>query len=464
MAFNPARIIAYPGTAFEVPAQKPQGPARQLPLDLKDDMLLKMAEETGLQERMDLVLKTHRAEIQFLRSQCRWQEILDLYHPLEEKEPELVALGCDLELRSEVAFSLGLTGRYDEAVTVYESLTERDPADFHAHVGVAFNAYRILLAAKNRERILPPAEKKTVTRKAEHHYTRAEALRPDRVTAYYRHGMLLKGIQQDFAQAIPLFEKAIDNWSAYGPELQTQRHHERRAFIKSLYTLASCLLETGQAKAALKTLETCLDEDQGKDHVKPLFKCFALGKVLFHLGRLPEARKALEEADAASDGLENDFVLELLARVHLSMGDPTLGLTVLERIPNNRRRPFVRWTEADLLVRAGKVEEAKTVLQRSADKDRRSKHRSLVRLAKISYREARFDACIKAAGEATAFHRETFGTPDCDGLLWEAAGELRIGNTGRARELADEISAFRPRYQHLHRLRDALTRAERSAS
>jgi hypothetical protein len=65
-----------------------------------------------------------------LMNEARWEDLLALFHPVEEKAPELVDCRLDLEVRSRVAFALGQLKRFDEAIEALKVCVARDPESF----------------------------------------------------------------------------------------------------------------------------------------------------------------------------------------------------------------------------------------------------------------------------------------------------------------------------------------------
>lgn len=424
-----------------------------------DDFLARLAEQSVHLERLRQEKRRCLGEIDALRAENRWEDILALFHPVEEKVPELEAVGLAHALQAEVGFALGHLGRYGEAIALYSACVEAEPANFHFHAGLAYTAYDSLYAAKTRKVTLHPAERKTRIELAHRHFAAARALRPDGVTNAYRQGMLFKQIQNKPDKALPLFETAVKNWGAYTEELRQARHQERKNYIKSLYQLASCLLDAGQPRPALHHLEDCLREDAASSHLSELHKRFALGKVHFALGDHAAARLALEASAAHAEPAEDDYVFELLARVHLAQNDAEAAMAAVNRVPGHRRRPYFRWTEADVLAARGDIDKACHVLREAADRDRRGSHKALVRLARLELRRRRHEESLAAARKACDFFQETYRNPFFDGLFWTAAALLRLGRIGEARTTLADLEQLKPQYPNLARLK-AMIEAE----
>jgi len=422
----------------------------------EDDFLSQLAEDISLQEHYIQRERVCLGEIAALRDQNKWQEIIELFYPLEEKEPELVKAGFDIVIRREIAFSLCQVKRFDEAIKELEYCIKSDPNNFNYHSSLGFILYNSLYAAKNKEIIMPHHIKKERIQKAHKHFRRAQEIRPDRVTVYYRQAMLYKHIQNKPEKAIPIFEIAIKNWEKYTKEQKMHRHQEYKNYIKSLYNLSSCYMEKKRFKDALKTIKKCIEEDKHKDYIHCKHKYFALGKIYFHLGKLKQAEEALEFASTFTSVEDGDYIIELLARTLLKQGKKQEALKIITKIPRKKRRHFVIWTLADILVSLGQREDAKKQLLNSCERDRRSKHRALIRLCKIAFQEKNYNESLKWAKEADKFHLEVYNTHDADGLFWVAASYLKLNHKDRAEEIIDELSAFRPDYPFLPKLKQCI--------
>ena len=76
---------------------------------------------------------------------------------------------------------------------------------------------------------------------------------------------------------------------------------------------------------------------------------------------------ALDQAHASLRRIR-DFVYELLGRTYLAMGSPSRALEVINNIPEKSRRPYYRWTEADILCALNEFQKARVVLERSQER------------------------------------------------------------------------------------------------
>lgn len=413
------------------------------------------------QDAAKRTLKRVIAEVAELARENRWQEILSLCHPAEKNFPELVETGLDSRLREKTAFALGQTGKFDEAIRELETCIRREPDNFHLHSSLAYTAYNSLYAAKNRDYFLAGKIRAERIAMAHRHFSAAQALRSNGVTNFYREGMLYKQIENKTEQALPLFHKAVVNWDSLDVEQREQRHQERKNFIKALYQLASALLEIGRPAAALEHLKRCMAEDEKSGHLSLVYKYFALGKVNFQLNRFAEARDALLFALQCKTAEHVDFVCELLARTYLALGNADRALEILGKIPEKFRRPYYRWTEADALASLGDLTGARRVLLSSLERDARSKHKTLIRLAKIEYLQRNFEKAMKHAAEAVAFFQEKWGNSYDHGLFWQAVSALQLGELQTARNLAAELQNHNPRYPKLDRLLAKLAEGEK---
>ena len=280
------------------------------------------------------------------------------------------------------------------------------------------------------------------------------------MTNYYREGVLFKQIEGKADAAIPLLERAVFNWEGLGVEQKERRHQERKNYIKALYNLAGALLQGGKAARAKEALDRSLAEDRESNHLSPLFKYFALGKVLYHLNRFQEARDALVFALRGAES-PADFVHELLARTLLALGQPDQALKAIQQVPEKLRRPYFRWTESDVWCALKDFQRARHVLRQAQERDRRSRHKTLVRLARIEYLLGGFEASAGAASEALKFFEEKWGTLFGDGLFWKALSLFRLGRREEALEAALTLQRHKPGYPKLELLLNKLNSVER---
>lgn len=402
------------------------------------------------------------AELEELFRDKRWQQILDLFFPVEDNLPELAAHGLDSGVREKVAFALGQLGRYDDALEQLELCVAREPGRFHLHSSLAYTAYNSLFAARNREILLSGKVREARIALAHRHFVEAQRLRPDGVTNFYRQGMLLHKIEDKPRKALPVFSQAVANWEALDPDARQRRHQEHKNYVKALFQQAGILLAEGDPKRAEAALKRCLAEDEKSDHLSRLHKYFALGKIEYHANRLQEARSALLFAEKCRNRQPIDFVLELLARVYLGLENPSKALESLQRLPEGHRRAYFRWTEADTLCALGRYDDAKSVLSACNGRDRRSRHKGLIRLCKIHYLLGEYGDVVACAREADRFFRDKWTNACAEALFWQALGALRAGELREARRAADELCTFQPGFPKLDRLLEELAKGGES--
>ncbi|MDW7774379.1 MAG: tetratricopeptide repeat protein [Desulfobulbaceae bacterium] len=255
---------------------------------------------------------------------------------------------------------------------------------------------------------------------------------------------------------------SLANWEKQSPEEQMTRHQQRPKYIKSLYHLASCLLQLDLPRRSLKILEKMMKLDQDRNHMHPVFKHFAMGKVFFALGRPKEAVDHLETAaHRADNGQATDFIWELAARCALDLGVPDRAAGYIIRIPQSARRPYVRWTESDVLVAQGRKTEAVRILTHAAERDRRGRHKALLRLARIHLTDGEAGKALALAKQAADFCRETFGNEAHEAVFWQAACLYRLDRHQEALSMVRELEQSNFRYPHFSRLaamvRDAVS-------
>ena len=157
-------------------------------------------------------LKRVLTEVEELFAEKKWEDIVALFHPVEEKQPELIQQGLDAELRAKTAFALGQLNRFDEAIKDISICVKNDPCNFRYHSSLGYTAYNSLFAANNREIFLRGKNRRERIELAHQHLKRAQELRPDGVANFYREGMLFRKIERKTEKALPLFDRAVFNW------------------------------------------------------------------------------------------------------------------------------------------------------------------------------------------------------------------------------------------------------------
>ncbi len=418
-----------------------------------DDFLSSQAavpwEADALRRDLDRI----KAEISELRNENRWQDILVLLHPIAEKWPELCDSGLDSELIRESAFVLCRVGKYEEAMAVVKPLTVSEPENVMAWYNLGYAAYEALYAAKENRSIMPPAKRRQLIDTAHHAFGQCQQLRPDSIAFFYRDAMICKDFENKPRQAVPLFEYAITNYEKLSREERQNIHQQRPKYIRSMYHLASCMLKIGQPNTSKTLLEKVLSEDSKRDHMSPVFKHFALAKTLHALGSIKAALDHLQTATVRATKRESiDFVHELAARCALLLGQHEQAAQYIECIHIKRRRPYIRWTEADVLIAQGCFRSAIQVLEKSAERDRRSCHKSLLRIARIYVTESKYEKGLDAASRANTFCLNTYGNGFGEAKFWQAACLYRLERYDEAGKIASDLSRSNFSYPNFKRL------------
>lgn len=433
-----------------------QEAAQQVPQNqhnLQDSFLSGSVGESGMADHLKRELSRVLTEMKELQAATRWQDIVALFFPVEEKLPELADAGMDTEVRLNLSFALCQAGRHEQAIASLQPVVAREKDNSLANYNIGYCVLDYFYRARTDRRLIPVQRRGELLKLGHHHFDAARRLRPDSVTFSYRQAILYKDIEDKPKLAVPIFRQAITNWLSLSPEQQQKYHQQRPKYSKSMYHLASCLLKLDQAKESLQLLEKLLAEDQGRNHVQPLFKHFAMGKVLYNLGRYDQSLQQLETAAyVAERGQATDFVHELAARNCLCLKRPEKAMEAIGHIAPQRRRPYVRWTESDALVGLGRHSQAIRVLQDCAGKDRRSRHVALIRLCRIHLQQSELQEALDGAYKAVRFCTDTYGNPSKEAQFWQAVCLYRLGRSHEALPLVVELEKGRFHYPNFIRL------------
>lgn len=101
-------------------------------------------------------------EIDLLKRENRWEDIILLCHPIEEKLPLIADSDAAIPIYGEIVFALCQLHRFEEAVSIGIKLVKEQPDNFNAHAQLAFVAYQALIAHQNKEIILPPRDQEKI--------------------------------------------------------------------------------------------------------------------------------------------------------------------------------------------------------------------------------------------------------------------------------------------------------------
>lgn len=390
-------------------------------------------------------------ELELLKRENRWNDILELCHPVEEKIPHIVNAGCEEAVVEAVVFALTQLRRFDEAIDGAVKMLQSRPNDFRLNAQIAYIAYASLQAARNREIMMTPELRRSRVAMAHKYLTRCQELRPQGVTSFYRQGVLYKDIQGKPEKALNCFERAVKNWKAYSDEDRRRHHQERKNYIKSLYNLALCLMEDEPARA-LSAIKACIEEDNQTGYISAVHKYYTLAKVYRRIGSIDKAVQALERALTEADPEVHAHVYYLIAECYRDRGDAEKALEMLHRIPKKARKPYILRLMAEVYLAKGATDKARSLLIHVAEVDRRGAHKALLELARIDISAGKFKEALNYLEKAEAFFREHYGNPYFDALFWKAVVMIKLKDLETAREVVEELHRFNPRYPGLKKL------------
>lgn len=190
-------------------------------------------------------------------------------------------------------------------------------------------------------------------------FDKALALKPDYVVVLYRKGYAHHQIGQVGA-ALRAYALCRKIWHDLpdGPA----KERDRKNCAKAAYHQASLMLDNprllvpGSESEIVPILEEAVALDP-EDHNKH----YRLGATLLMSDRPEAALEALQEADRLSRG--KDYVLDKLAQAYAATGRSNDAVKCYERIPQQRRRPYIKRNFGKLLLDLDQPKEAEQMLR-----------------------------------------------------------------------------------------------------
>ncbi|MDY0132210.1 MAG: tetratricopeptide repeat protein [Desulforegulaceae bacterium] len=383
----------------------------------------------------------------------KWIEIIELFHPLNEKLPEFANTEFEADLRSKISFALNQLNRFDEAIIELKTALNSQPDRFIFHHNLAYTAYNSLYSAKNKDVFLRGNHKKERIELAKKHFQAAIAIKPDTITNFYRMGMLVKEFEGKPDKAINYFFSAVKNWENLLDEEKEKRHQEKKNYIKALYQLASVLLKSGKTNQPLLYLNKCIEYDNETNYLLPQNKFFALGKIYFAISDYQKAIKSLELAMEYSEK-KQDYIVELLARTYFFSDKAEKGLKTINLLNSNYMKPYCRWTKADILSSLGKFDQAEELLTDKIESDMRSRHKTLIKLSRIRYLRGDFSKALEFAIDAHNFSKKTWNNNNAESIYLQAVCHFKLKNSDKAIRAMAKLKEVNPAYSKLSVLED----------
>ncbi len=228
-------------------------------------------------------------------------------------------------------------------------------------------------------------------------FDKALALKPDYVVVLYRKGYAHDQIGQVGA-ALRAYALCRKIWHDLSDGLAKEK--DRKNCAKAAYQQGSLMLDNlrlllpGTQSEIVPLLEeaVALDPDNYNNHYK-------LGVALLKSSQPEAALEALQEADRLSRG--NDYVLDKLAQAYAASGRSNDAVKCYERIPQQRRRPYIKRNFGRLLLDLDQPKEAEQILREAVRQEPRNHNghfylaRALLALQRVPEAASELKAAIE---------------------------------------------------------------------
>jgi tetratricopeptide (TPR) repeat protein len=264
----------------------------------------------------------------------RWADAIVDLRIVRERMP------ADIDVAGKLGFALSRDQKYDEAIRVFEGLTEREPhmAKWPYMIGYQY------------------FDQKDWPQSIEW-FSKALELRRGYVKALYRKGYAHVALGQE-PQAINAFTECVSSWEKMKPEAQEL---DRSNYGKAQFQLGKVYFKKGLSLKARRHLQVAAQIHSTDQDV-----LYELGQCYLRNNQLDDALSTLQAADRIKPG--TDYILDRLAQTFARKGDYAAAEKQYQRIPEKRRRPFVLQHLGSMYLQQGDHRKALPFLESAARK------------------------------------------------------------------------------------------------
>ncbi len=317
-------------------------------------------------------------EIAALIKENKWQEIINLLNPVIENGDFSVT-----NLKN-LGFAHSRLGHHHKARKYYKMWMQKEPDKAQPYYNMGYTFYD---QGKWKEAI--------------HWFDLALERYPDYMLCLYRKGMALF-FWDKIPKAAKSLQIAVNIYKTiHDPDLQRRM---AKYYYRSTFYLGKCELNQGSAVMAQIWFEKNL-EDQ-RHYVKPLFVRYNLAKAYL---KSKDYAKAEQIIQTLAPHYENkEWLFDIWGRILHNMRQHRLAIEKFSMALKVRMLPYILIHRAGSYFEMGDMELAKQDLYEALRRDRKGRHKILLKLAEIAMEQKQFSKAENLAKRAMEFKKKIY--------------------------------------------------------
>jgi tetratricopeptide (TPR) repeat protein len=270
----------------------------------------------------------------------RWADAVKWFERATELTPN------DTATAGKLAFALSRDQKFEQAVCVLQTVFAREPhaARWPYMIGYQYYAQSDWAQASSW-------------------FDKALAMQPDYIIALYRDGYAQLRLG-NYVVAEEQFRRCIAAWESRNADARLEH---QKSYSDACFQLGKLHLGAGTSFKARPLLTLAVQHDP--DHPD---KHYELGKCLLEVGEAEAAIEELTRAEALRPGA--DYVVDRLAQAYMAINDLAAAERWYQSIPEFRRREYVWRNVGILYYQQGRYAEAATSLRRAIAKEYTNHH------------------------------------------------------------------------------------------
>ncbi len=317
-------------------------------------------------------------QVDALFKENNWQGIIDLLKPIVD------AGDHSIDYLRNLGFAYSQLDQYKNARRYYQIWLQFDPKRPQPYYSIGYTYYD----GQNWE-------------KAIKWFDKALSRFPSYVVCLYRKGVALFMWGKE-TKAKSVLESAISSYKF----MRNTDMQKRLAkyYYRSVFYLGKCELALGNFGSARACFEKNLED--AREYIDPIYVKYNLAYTLVKNRKYDEAEKYLEEI--TTKYANKEWIFRLWGNLLQARGEYRLAIEKYTQALKIRIQPYILINRAEAHIKNDDLEYAKQDLYEALKRDRKAKHKILLRLAGIAMAQEQLTKAEQLAKRAIEFKLKVY--------------------------------------------------------